>query len=108
MGTYRNQVFGPAEMGVYISPGKHGKLIRETYFDKGKPCPIVVVAGADPLLFMASCAEGIPYGTSEFGWAGGVRGAAIEVVQGQAHRPAHPGHGRDRHRGLDVPRRVPR
>jgi 4-hydroxy-3-polyprenylbenzoate decarboxylase len=83
VGTYRNQVFGRAEMGIYISPGKHGKLIRQAYFDKGEPCPIVVVVGADPLLFMASCAEGIPYGTSEFSWAGGVRGSAIEVVKGK-------------------------
>ena len=26
---------------------KYGKLIREAYFDKGEPCPIVVVVGAD-------------------------------------------------------------
>lgn len=90
VGTYRNQVFGRAEMGIYISPGKHGRLIREAYFDKGQPCPIIVVAGADPLLFMASCAEGIPYGTSEFSWAGGVRGAAVEVVRGK-------------HTGLPIP-----
>src|SRR5687767_545088 len=74
VGTYRNQIFGRDTMGVYISPGKHGKLIREKYFDRGEPCPIVVVVGADPLLFMASCAEGIAYGQSELGWAGGVRG----------------------------------
>jgi 4-hydroxy-3-polyprenylbenzoate decarboxylase len=83
VGTYRNQVFSKDEIGIYISPGKHGKLIREAYFDKGQPCPIVVVAGANPLLFMAACAEGIPYGTDEFAWAGGVRGKAIEVVRGK-------------------------
>ncbi len=83
VGTYRNQVFSKDELGVYISPGKHGKLIRETYFDKGEPCPIVVVVGANPLLFMAACAEGIPYGTDEFAWAGGVRGKAIDVVRGK-------------------------
>jgi UbiD family decarboxylase len=83
VGTYRNQIFGPDTMGVYISPGKHGKLIREAYFDRGQPCPIVVVVGADPLLFMAACAEGIPYGMSEFAWAGGVRGEPIELVRGR-------------------------
>jgi len=83
VGTYRNQIFGRDQMGIYISPGKHGKLIRETYFERGKPCPIVVVVGADPLLFMAACAEGIPYGMSEFAWAGGVRGEAIELVRGR-------------------------
>jgi UbiD family decarboxylase len=82
LGTYRNQVFSRDEMGVYISPGKHGKLIRQKYFDRGQPCPIVVVVGADPLLFMSACAEGIPYGVSEMAWAGGVRGQAIDVVRG--------------------------
>lgn len=82
-GTYRNQIFERDQMGVYISPGKHGKLIRQKYFERGQPCPIAVVVGADPLLFMASCAEGIPYGMSEYAWAGGVRGEPIDVVIGK-------------------------
>lgn len=83
VGTYRNQIHSRDSMGVYISPGKHGLLIRNKYLDRGEPCPIVVVVGADPLLFMASCAEGIPHGQSEFDWAGGVRGEPIEVVRGK-------------------------
>src|SRR4051812_29711375 len=83
VGTYRNQIFSRDSLGIYISPGKHGKLIREKYFERGKPCPVVVVVGADPLLFMAACAEGIAYGQSELGWAGGVRGRAVEVVRGR-------------------------
>ncbi len=90
VGTYRNQVFDRDKLGVWISPGKHGKLIREKYFERGQPCPIVVVVGADPLLFMAACAEGIAYGESELAWAGGVRGEAIEVVRGK-------------HTGLPIP-----
>lgn len=83
VGTYRNQIFSRDTMGIYISPGKHGKLIREAYFERGQPCPIVVVVGADPLLFMAACAEGIPYGMSEFAWAGRVRGEPVELVRGR-------------------------
>ena len=83
VGTYRNQVFSRDTMGIYISPGKHGRLIRDKYLARGERIPVVVVVGADPLLFMASCAEGIPYGQSEFDWAGGVRGEAIEVVRGK-------------------------
>jgi 4-hydroxy-3-polyprenylbenzoate decarboxylase len=90
VGTYRNQIFSRDSMGIYISPGKHGKLIRERYLDRGERCPVVVVVGADPLLFMAACAEGIAYGQSEFGWAGGVRGRPFEVVRG-------------RHTGLPIP-----
>ena len=90
VGTYRNQIHSRDSMGIYISPGKHGLLIRNKYFERGEPCPIVVVVGADPLLFMASCAEGIGYGEDEMAWAGGVRGEPIEVVRG-------------RHTGIPVP-----
>ena len=64
-------------MGIFIAPGKHGRLIREQYFERGERCPIVVVCGADPLLFMAACAEGIAVRAgSSCDWAGGVRGKA--------------------------------
>lgn len=82
VGTYRNQVFARNELGVYISPGKHGRLILEKYAKRGERCPIALVFGMDPLLFMAACAEGIAYGESEFAWAGGVRAKAVEVVSG--------------------------
>jgi 4-hydroxy-3-polyprenylbenzoate decarboxylase len=65
-----------------MSPGKHGRLIRATYFDRGERCPIAVVVGADPLLFLAAAAP-IPHGVDEFAWSGGVRGAPIEVVRGR-------------------------
>ncbi|MDO8485032.1 MAG: UbiD family decarboxylase [Candidatus Limnocylindrales bacterium] len=83
VGTYRNQIFSRDTMGMYISPGKHGRLIRDKYLARGERIPVAVVVGADPLLFMASCAEGIPYGQSELDWAGGVRGEAVEVVRGK-------------------------
>ena len=83
VGTYRNQIFSRNEMGIYISPGKHGRLIRDRYLADGERIPVVVVVGADPLLFMAACAEGIPYGMSEFAWAGGVRGEPIQLVRGR-------------------------
>jgi UbiD family decarboxylase len=82
VGTYRNQLFDARSMGIFIAPGKHGRLIREKYFERGERCPIVVVLGADPLLFMAACAEGIAYGQGELEWAGGVRGAPIETIRG--------------------------
>jgi 4-hydroxy-3-polyprenylbenzoate decarboxylase len=90
VGTYRNQIFERDAMGMYISPGKHGLLMRQRYLDRGRRCPVVVVVGADPLLFMAACAEGIAYGQGELDWAGGVRGAPVEVVRG-------------RHTGLPIP-----
>jgi UbiD family decarboxylase len=81
MGTYRVQVHDGKRVGVYISPGKHGKQFMDTYFKRGQPCPVAIVAGFDPLLFIASTIE-VPFGVSEYGWAGGIRGQAYEVVSG--------------------------
>ena len=54
---------------LMISPGKHGRIIRERYWAKGQPCPVVVVAGQDPLLYMCSGME-LPYGMNEYDFAG--------------------------------------
>lgn len=91
-GTYRNQVLARDELGLWISPGKHGRLIREKYFDRGEPCPIVVVVGADPLLFMAACSEAPAYGMDELAWAGAVRGAPVETIRGEVTGLPIPAH----------------
>jgi len=82
-GSYRNQVFDRNSVGIRVAPPHHGGIIKEKYFKRGEPCPVVVVVGADPLLFMASCVEGLRFGESELGWAGGVRGQPIEVIEGE-------------------------
>jgi UbiD family decarboxylase len=82
LGTYRNQILNSRQLGVYISPGKHGLLIRERYFERGEKCPIVIVVGSDPLLFWSACVEGIPYGASEFDWVGGVQQRPAKVIEG--------------------------
>ena len=47
-GTYRIQVVEPDVGMCYISPGKHGRLHRDKYFERGLPCPAVAVVGIDP------------------------------------------------------------
>jgi len=82
-GTYRNQVFDRNGIGIRAAPPHDGGIIKEKYMQRGKPCPIVTVVGADPLLFLASCVQGPAYGESELDWAGGVRGSPIEVIEGE-------------------------
>ncbi|GAB6173983.1 UbiD family decarboxylase [Paradesulfitobacterium aromaticivorans] len=81
-GAYRGMVHDEKSMAFYVSPGKHGMLHRQKYFDRGQPCPVVVCVGADPLLFLASGNE-IPYGLSEYDYAGGFKGEPIDVVLGE-------------------------
>ena len=82
-GAYRGMVHDEKSMGLYISPGKHGSIQRNKYFERGKPCPVIVSVGQDPVLFMVSGNE-IDYGVSEFDYAGGLKGAPVEVIEGQA------------------------
>ncbi len=82
-GTYRGMVHDENSMALYISPGKHGAIQRKKYFDQGKPCPVVISVGQDPVLFMASGNE-VDYGVSEFDYAGGLKGEPIEVIEGKA------------------------
>ena len=81
-GTYRIQVVEPNVGMCYISPGKHGRLHRDKYFERGLPCPAVAVVGLDPLLFLAARYQ-VPPGLSELDWVGGLREEAMEVLRGK-------------------------
>ena len=48
---------------------------------RGKPCPLAVVNGEDPALFIAGF-EYLPAGASEYDFAGAIKGAPIEVFAG--------------------------
>src|SRR5437762_12471651 len=79
LGTYRVMVQDSRRVGGYLSPGKHGRQFRDAYFKRKQPCPIAVVVGVEPLLFIASTLE-VPQGVSEYDWTGGIRGEPYEVV----------------------------
>src|SRR5262249_9793937 len=51
--TYRVMVHDRNHVSIWISPGKHGRQIREKYFRAGKQCPLLISCGHDPLLFLA-------------------------------------------------------
>lgn len=82
LGTYRVMVHDKNRVGFYISPGKHGRLHRQKYFDRGEPCPVAVAIGMHPLLYLASATES-QYGESEYDWAGGILGHPVEVFKGE-------------------------
>lgn len=82
LGTYRSMVQGRDRTGLWISPGKQGRQIREKYFAQGEPCPVLISCGHDPLLFLASGNE-LRWGLSEYDYAGGHRGAPVEVVRSE-------------------------
>ncbi len=81
MGTYRQQVHGKTLLGLWMSPGQHGRVICQSWWDQGKACPVVATYGGDPLVFMTAHSRS-PWGVFELDRAGGLRGQAVEVVKG--------------------------
>ena len=79
---YRVQVHGKDRVTVQFDHGgRHGAIIAKKYWDAGKTCPVVVVNGEDPALFIAGF-EYLPAGQSEYEFAGAIKGAPIEVFAG--------------------------
>jgi UbiD family decarboxylase len=79
---YRVQVHGRNRVTVQFDhTGRHGAIIARKYWDKGRPCPVAVVTGQDPSLFVAGF-EYLPEGYSEYEFAGAIRDAPIDVVPG--------------------------
>ncbi|MEA3022250.1 MAG: hypothetical protein QOK01_1102, partial [Alphaproteobacteria bacterium] len=89
--TYRSMVQDKNHVSLWISPGKHGRQIREKYFRAGKPCPVLISCGHDPLLFLAGGNE-LKFGLSEFDYAAGHRGAPYDVVLSEVHGLPMPAH----------------
>src|SRR5262249_13189103 len=53
-GAYRVQSHGPQLATVMCSKGKHGDVIKRRYHERGEPCPVAVVVGMHPALFMVA------------------------------------------------------
>jgi len=79
---YHMQVHGKNKITIQFDhPGRHGAIIAKKYWDQGKTCPVAVVNGEDPALFIAGF-EYLPAGQSEYEFAGAIKGAPIEIILG--------------------------
>lgn len=80
LGTYRVMTVDRDHVTLYISPGKHGAIMRDKYFARGEPCPVVITVGSDPLTFIASSLDMM---FDELSFVGGIRGEPLPVVTGR-------------------------
>ena len=78
-GAYRVQSHDTNVASLMTSKGKHGDIIRSKYHEKGEACPIAVVVGMHPALFMVAGLE-MPYGKNEYDMAGGLLGESVEII----------------------------
>ena len=91
VGTYRSMVHDRRTVGLWMSPGKQGRQIREKYFRQGKPCPVLISCGHDPLLSLGAGNE-LRFGLSEFSWAGGHRGLPVQTIRSERYGLPMPAH----------------
>lgn len=92
LGTYRAMVHDRKSVGLFMSSvGKHGRMHMEKYFKQGKPCPVVLCVGQDPLLLLAA-GNPIELGYSEYDYCGGIRGRPFDLVEGEATGLPFPAH----------------
>lgn len=83
MGTYRNQVLGQDAVGCFVADhSKHAGVHWRKYFARGQACPIVLVFGSHPALYVAATLP-VPEQISELDFAGGLMGEPVPVLEGR-------------------------
>ena len=80
-GAYRSLAYDAKTVGCQITEGKHGRIQRDRYFERGQPMKVAIVVGQDPLTYFVSTSP-VPWGTSEYDYEGGIRGEPVPVVRG--------------------------
>ena len=81
LGCYRVMIHSKNQVGFFISPGKHGRMHRDKWFQRNEPMPVAISIGHDPAIFLAG-GTGVPFGLSEYDWVGGLKGEPVEVIRG--------------------------
>jgi len=82
VGMYRVQVHDEHTLGLMVEPAHQGAQIMRRYWESGRDCPVAVCIGTSPAVLMGSFLA-MPWGMSEYGWAGALLGRPIEVVEGE-------------------------
>jgi len=80
VGTYRMMIQGPRQVGLSLAPGKDALRHIHQAWARGEALPVAAAWGVDPLLMVAG-SQSLPPGVSEYGFAGGIKGRAIDVVR---------------------------
>lgn len=80
VGTYRACIQGKNRLSLWVLEHHHGKQIMRRYWAEGRSCPVAIVLGCEPATWMAA-PSAVKAGVSEYEYAGGLRGAPVEVIR---------------------------
>jgi 4-hydroxy-3-polyprenylbenzoate decarboxylase len=79
-GTYRHMVHDEKTLGFLAHPVQHGpRIYYEKYESKGKPMPMAIALGVDPVCSIAAGSQ-FPAYVNEAEMAGALRGQPVELV----------------------------
>ena len=81
VGTYRVMIHDRNHVGLDMIPGKHGAIQYRKHMQAGKPFPVCIVIGADPLGYLVSGIE-VPFGMCEYDYIGAILGEPVAVAKG--------------------------
>jgi UbiD family decarboxylase len=82
VGTYRVMLHDRNHVGLDMVPGKHGAIQYDKYMKAGKPFPVAIVLGCDPLGYLISGIE-VPFGMCEYNYMGAILREPVSVVRGR-------------------------
>lgn len=91
VGTYRVMAHERNKVGLDMIPGKHGAIQYDKHMQAGKPFPVAIVVGCDPLGYLISGIE-VPYGMCEYNYIGAILQQPVSVVTGQLTGLPFPSH----------------
>lgn len=79
VGIYRAQIHSRNMVGLNAGPYRHVIQHAKSTLESGKPFPVALVIGVDPVIALAAAA-GLPAGGDELGLAASLRRAPVEMV----------------------------
>jgi UbiD family decarboxylase len=84
LGTYRVMLVDRNHVALHMLAGQHGNIImNQKYFARGRKMPVAIAIGLDPTLWFASFNHAVPWGTSEYDFAGAMKGQPVEIIKGE-------------------------
>ncbi len=92
LGIYRGMIKAPDRIGCATDvPTQHLAIMWEKARRMGRHLDAAIFIGGPPALVLASASK-VPYGVDEFGIAGALNGAAIELVKAETSELLVPAH----------------